>query len=255
MKPPASSSPSSTSSAAAPPGSGATTSASCATATAAPSPMASALKADAPCQAPAMPSAFTPSPSPPTWWAARWPSSPRSRLRTRGNSLRSSAASSWSSTTSAASPAAHAPSMTLNASSIKAPGTRPSDCEHRLRPHSQPPFGTVPSGRFTTPFMSPKSPEQCLRELRALHCSAFKIGHLADSSVVLAWANSPELWAEHQIRFRRWSFHAAEAVVRQCRILRGRATRALPTHQLPKSDPFDPLMPSEPTQQQQEPEA
>lgn len=89
------------------------------------------------------------------------------------------------------------------------------------------------------------TPEHCLKRLRVLYADAFKIHTFDDHSVIL-WANNPELWAEHQIRHRGWSFYAAEAVVRQCRSLRKRA--ALAAGITPPistgTDPFDPLMPA-----------
>lgn len=134
-----------------------------------------------------------------------------------------------------------------------------SDCELRLLPTGRPRIQALRSGRFITPIVSSKTPQQCFRDLRALHSSAFKTHLYADPSVVLEWANHPELWAEYQIRYRGWSFHAAESVVRQCRILRKRAALAIATYEPTGSDPYDPLMPSRPTQQeeqqQEEPEA
>lgn len=88
------------------------------------------------------------------------------------------------------------------------------------------------------------SPEQCLAQLRVLYRDAFKIDTFDDNSVLL-WANSPELWAEHQIRHRGWGYHATEAVVRNCRILRKRAALAVLTAAPAPAgtDAFDPLMP------------
>ena len=42
----------------------------------------------------------------------------------------------------------------------------------------------------------------------------------------LSWAMKPEAWAEHQIRFRNWSYHVCEATVRQCRLHANRITHA-----------------------------
>ena len=65
------------------------------------------------------------------------------------------------------------------------------------------------------------SPETALHRLRKLyrdahHCDAPSDGHLFD------WAAKPELWAEHQIRFRGWSWHVTESTVREARRLHNR---------------------------------
>jgi hypothetical protein len=73
--------------------------------------------------------------------------------------------------------------------------------------------------------MSPLSPEQCLSKLRALYRDAFKCD-AADDQAVLIWAKAPESWATWQVRQFGWSYLATEAVVRQCRILHSRASRA-----------------------------
>lgn len=88
------------------------------------------------------------------------------------------------------------------------------------------------------------SPEQCLAQLRVLYRDAFKIDTFDDNSVLL-WASSPELWAEHQIRHRGWSYYGAEGVVRHCRILRKRAAIAVLTAATEPAgaDAFDSLMP------------
>ena len=70
------------------------------------------------------------------------------------------------------------------------------------------------------------SPKQCLAQLRVLYRDAFKVQDFDDNSVLL-WANNPELWAEHQIRYRGWGYNATEAVVRHCRTLRKRAEIAV----------------------------
>ena len=48
----------------------------------------------------------------------------------------------------------------------------------------------------------------------------------ASNQHALAWAQRPELWAEHQIRFRGWSWAAADSTVRNCRILVNRIAAA-----------------------------
>jgi hypothetical protein len=88
------------------------------------------------------------------------------------------------------------------------------------------------------------TPHKCLQRLRCLYRDA----HHAEPATeldLLHWAQHPERWAELQIRHSGWSFHAAEAVVRACRSLRGRAIRAL-NNTPPGTDPFDPLYPVEP---------
>jgi hypothetical protein len=86
------------------------------------------------------------------------------------------------------------------------------------------------------------NPEACLGRLRVIYRDAFKCPPASDA-IVIAWATRPELWAEHQIRFYGWSFHAAEAVVRNCRSLVKRAALAAAPSDL-AADPFDPLMPT-----------
>jgi hypothetical protein len=73
--------------------------------------------------------------------------------------------------------------------------------------------------------MAALTPEQALQRLRTLYRDAYKCSP-ADDAAVISWARSPELWATHQVAHRGWSFQAAEAVVRQCRILVRRAARA-----------------------------
>lgn len=73
--------------------------------------------------------------------------------------------------------------------------------------------------------MSARTPQQCLQRLRVIYRDAMKCDPINDD-VVLTWAAAPELWATQQIAHRGWSFMAAEAVVRQCRILRRRAKQA-----------------------------
>jgi hypothetical protein len=92
--------------------------------------------------------------------------------------------------------------------------------------------------------------DEILRRLRKLYTDAFHISTEPADADVLRWAESPELWAEHEIRHRGKSFHVAEAVVRNCRIMRSRARRAVEAagaHRLDGTDPFDALVPTEPT--------
>lgn len=70
--------------------------------------------------------------------------------------------------------------------------------------------------------MASLTPQECLQRLRGLYRDAFKTEPVNDQ-IVIDWARAPELWATHQVAFRGWSYLAAEAVVRQCRILRKRA--------------------------------
>lgn len=111
--------------------------------------------------------------------------------------------------------------------------------------------------------------DEILRRLRKLYKDAFHVHHEPSDAEVLRWADAPELWAEHEIRHLGKSFHMAEAVVRNCRSLRGRARRAAEAaagsvleltseledllklerahDELPAAagaDPFDPLMPT-----------
>lgn len=73
--------------------------------------------------------------------------------------------------------------------------------------------------------MPPLTNIQALQRLRTLYRDAFKCDPDSDE-VVIRWAHAPELWAQHQIIARGWSWHAAEAVVRSCRVLRKRAAIA-----------------------------
>lgn len=79
------------------------------------------------------------------------------------------------------------------------------------------------------------SPETALHRLRKLyrdahHCEPPSEGHLYD------WAAKPELWAEHQIRFRGWSWHATEATVREARRLFNRLPHLQPLQQSPAEE-------------------
>lgn len=68
-------------------------------------------------------------------------------------------------------------------------------------------------------------PEACLARVRNLYRDAFKCPPETDA-IAVKWAHKPELWATHQIAHHGWSYMAAEAVVRQCRILVRRAAQA-----------------------------
>lgn len=74
--------------------------------------------------------------------------------------------------------------------------------------------------------MAALTPEQALQRLRTLYRDAHKCEPSTDQAAI-DWARHPEHWATLQIQHRGWSFHAAEAVVRQCRILVRRAARAV----------------------------
>lgn len=73
--------------------------------------------------------------------------------------------------------------------------------------------------------------ETALHRLRKLyrdahHCDAPTDQHAND------WAKAPEQWAEHQIRYRNWSWHATEATVREARKLYNRIqAQGLPLQQ------------------------
>ena len=100
--------------------------------------------------------------------------------------------------------------------------------------------------------MPSNTPASALARLRNLYRDAFKVPlDSVTNDAVIAWAQHPEHWATIQIRHRGWSWHAAEAVVRQCRILLKRATIAAEAAALAAAaeaeaagiDRFDPLMP------------
>jgi hypothetical protein len=60
----------------------------------------------------------------------------------------------------------------------------------------------------------------------AHHCEPPSEGH------AINWAAKPELWAEHQIRFRGWSYQATESTVREARRLSNRiSVAAMPQQQ------------------------
>lgn len=83
-------------------------------------------------------------------------------------------------------------------------------------------------------------PPAALARLRTLYRDAHRC-QPADNTALLRWARHPEHWAESQIRYSNWSYFAAEAVVRQCRILLKRAI--LGAELEAGADPFDPLNP------------
>lgn len=69
------------------------------------------------------------------------------------------------------------------------------------------------------------SPETAMVRLRRLYRDA---NHCDATSNELAhkWALAPEIWAEHQIRFRNWGYAVTEATVRNCRLLTARIATA-----------------------------
>ena len=75
------------------------------------------------------------------------------------------------------------------------------------------------------PAMAALTPKECLARLHVIYRDAHKFYEAQDHDV-MAWADQPEPWATHQIAYRNWSYYAAEAVVRQCRVLRKRAHAA-----------------------------
>ena len=79
------------------------------------------------------------------------------------------------------------------------------------------------------PAAMPNTPKECLKKLHVLYGDAFKV-YNATNQQVLEWAEKPETWATHQIAYRGWTWHATEAVVRSCRILRKRARIAADCH-------------------------
>lgn len=64
----------------------------------------------------------------------------------------------------------------------------------------------------------PISYERSLSRLRVIYRDAHHCEPPTDQHA-LDWAAKPELWAEHQIRYRGWSWHATEATVREARRL------------------------------------
>jgi hypothetical protein len=78
--------------------------------------------------------------------------------------------------------------------------------------------------------MPTPTPAECFKKLRGLYIDANRC-EPTDDHKVIDWATHPEHWATQQIAHRGWHYLAAEAVVRQCRILRNRAARHLPEQQ------------------------
>lgn len=93
--------------------------------------------------------------------------------------------------------------------------------------------------------MAPIPHENILLRLRQVYKDAHHIHHKPADADVLRWADAPELWAEHQIRYRGWSWSACESTVCYCRSYRKRARLAYEAAaaRANGSDPFDPLMP------------
>jgi hypothetical protein len=65
------------------------------------------------------------------------------------------------------------------------------------------------------------TPETALHRLRRLYRDAHHCEPATDQHAI-DWAKAPELWAEHQIRYRGWSWHVTEATVREARRLYNR---------------------------------
>lgn len=92
----------------------------------------------------------------------------------------------------------------------------------------QQPIAWACSSPHTTVTISPETALHRLRRLYrdAHHCEAPTDQHAID------WAKAPELWAEHQIRFRGWGFIVTESTVREARKLYNRIHAAnLPLQQ------------------------
>ena len=70
------------------------------------------------------------------------------------------------------------------------------------------------------------TPQECLSRLRVLYRDAHHCNPPSDD-LTLAWARTADSWATYAIRHYGWSYIAAEAVVRHCRILIKRATLAV----------------------------
>lgn len=70
-----------------------------------------------------------------------------------------------------------------------------------------------------------------LHRLRKLYADAHHCEPPSDQHA-LDWAARPELWAEHQIRYRGWGYIVTEATVREARRLSNRLVSAnLPVQQ------------------------
>ncbi len=65
-----------------------------------------------------------------------------------------------------------------------------------------------------------------LARLRRIYRDAHHCEPASDQHAI-EWAKSPELWAQHQIRFRDWSWHATEATVREARRLYNRINASI----------------------------
>lgn len=74
------------------------------------------------------------------------------------------------------------------------------------------------------------SHDTALHRLRKLYADAHHCEPPTDQHA-LDWSAKPELWAEHQIRFRNWSWHATEATVREARRLHNRILATSPALQ------------------------
>ena len=63
----------------------------------------------------------------------------------------------------------------------------------------------------------------------ALYRSAHKVHEPRPVGVidVRRFIDKPELWAEHQIRYKGWGWHATERVVRRARILRAQLNQGV----------------------------
>jgi hypothetical protein len=73
--------------------------------------------------------------------------------------------------------------------------------------------------------------ETALHRLRKLYRDAHHCEPPSDQHAI-DWAAKPELWAEHQIRFRGWGWIVTESTVREARRLHNRITAAsLPVQQ------------------------
>ena len=64
-------------------------------------------------------------------------------------------------------------------------------------------------------------PAVAMHRLRRIYRDAHHCEPASDDHA-LKWASAPELWAQHQIRFRDWSWHATESTVREARRLHNR---------------------------------
>jgi hypothetical protein len=73
--------------------------------------------------------------------------------------------------------------------------------------------------------------DTALHRLRKLYVDAHHCEPPSDGHAI-NWAAKPETWAEHQIRYRNWSWHATEATVKEARRLSNRiAAASLPQQQ------------------------